>query len=104
MGRFLREAAAAASSSHAAVTAVVAAGDPRANGEQLDLTLEGRYADVLSAVRALSRTPVPATVAIASLERKSSANGSVTVSASVRALLPIRSPAPERHDDRPPSL
>ncbi|HEY0393374.1 MAG TPA: hypothetical protein VGD01_02650 [Candidatus Elarobacter sp.] len=54
----------------------------------LDVTLEGRYADVLATVRELSRGRVPASVAITSVARKNVAPAAPpTVSALLRVVL-----------------
>jgi hypothetical protein len=79
---FVREAAAIALGHHTRVTAVVSAertsavvlrpssaDDPK-RGLAYEVTLEGRYADVLATLRALSQARFPAAIEIASLTRK----------------------------------
>jgi hypothetical protein len=64
----------------------------------LEVTLEGRYADVLATVRALSRGRVPASVEITSVARKNAAPAGAAVSVALRVVL-------ERYADivRPPA-
>ena len=49
----------------------------------MSITIEGRYADVLPAVRALSTLHVPASLALTSLTRANPENADPTVSATV---------------------
>ena len=53
----------------------------------LDVTVDGRYADVLSAIRALSRTDVPASVDIMSLARKNADASEATLTATLHVVL-----------------
>ena len=53
----------------------------------LDVTVDGRYADVLSAIRALSRTGVPASVEIMSLARKNADASEATLTATLHVVL-----------------
>jgi len=99
VARFLRDAASTASVHRTAITAVAASGPqtsaaPATDGAThsggaepfdvipLDMTVEGRYADVLATVRALSAGGVLASVDIASLARKDAGapNGELTAS------------------------
>lgn len=113
---FVRDAAAAASTRRTAITAVTAGGarpdgasaqpapenrvaqavNPRSpasgNAEPVDeipleLTLEGRYADVLATVRALSAGRVPAMVDVASLARKNGGAPDAMLTAALHVVL-----------------
>jgi hypothetical protein len=53
----------------------------------LDLTVEARYADVLDAVRALSRTDVLASVGVTSLARKNADASEATLTATLHVVL-----------------
>jgi hypothetical protein len=53
----------------------------------LDLTVEARYADVLDAVRALSRTDVLASVDVTSLARKNADGAEPTLTATLHVVL-----------------
>ena len=53
----------------------------------LDLTVEARYADVLDAVRALSRTDVLASVDVTSLARKNADTSDATLTATLHVVL-----------------
>jgi hypothetical protein len=99
---FLRDAAATASVRGTKITSVTANGAPLAapastvagtpaaplDGVALDLAIEGRYADVLATVRALSATPhVLASVEIASLVRKNAGPAGTTLAASLKIVI-----------------
>ncbi|HYW54844.1 MAG TPA: hypothetical protein VE826_12810 [Dongiaceae bacterium] len=79
-----------------------AVSDEPFDGIPLELTLEGRYADVLATVRALSAGRVPASIELASLARKSSATPDATLTAALRVVLqrlvlaPVLSPTVEQ--------
>jgi hypothetical protein len=68
-------------------SSLVAADGARLDGIALDLTLEGRYADVLATLRALSAGSVPATVDVASLARKNAAEPDAVLTAALRVVL-----------------
>jgi Tfp pilus assembly protein PilO len=106
VARFLREAARIAAAHHAAIptiTAMGAAGPvtvaPNAPVEPLEaipleITVEGRYADVLATMRALSRSPVLAAVDFASLARKHADGADATLTAALHVALERTAPAP----------
>jgi hypothetical protein len=100
--RFLRDAAKLAAARRTTIAAVTAgaapapavagppAGESRPADEPfaalpLEVTLEGRYADVLATIGVLSRSGVPATVDVVALTRK--APPGAAVSATLRVLL-----------------
>lgn len=58
----------------------------------LDITVEGRYADVLAMIRALSRARVLAAVDVASLARKHADGADATLTASLHVQLERRAP------------
>jgi hypothetical protein len=99
VARFLRDAARIAAAHHAAIptiTAINTAGPPGAapNGPNelldaipLELTVEGRYADVLATMRELSRSRVLAAVDIASLARKHADGADATLTAALHVAL-----------------
>lgn len=133
VARFLRDAAAAARARRTTITAVTASGaqpviaataqptptprvqnDPAGvnaglafDGIPLELTVEGRYADVLATVRALSAGRVPATVDVSSLARKNAGVPDATLTAALRVVLervmlePTPVPEPNRVPRQP---
>ena len=77
-------------SAGARVTGVTAGSDAAVDSLDaipLDVTVDGRYADVLSAIRALSRTDVPASVDIMSLARKNADASEATLTATLHVVL-----------------
>ncbi len=92
VARFVRDAVAAAAVRRSAITAIASAARA-AGAPPLEITIEGRYADVLATVRALSATSVPATVEIETIARKSAGTRDATVTATVRASLDPGPPA-----------
>jgi hypothetical protein len=136
VARFLRDAAALATSHRTAISAVTASGAsaavpatgatgvstaaapgserglPAVSSEDpfdaipLDMTVEGRYGDVLATVRALSADRVLATVDVTSLVRKNAAAPDATLSAALRVVLERLGPVPgqEQAGVRPRSL
>jgi Tfp pilus assembly protein PilO len=129
VARFLRDAARIAAAHHATIPAITATGPQiaataphiAATGQQnpaspestasaepleaipLELTVEGRYADVLATMRALSRSRVLAAVDVASLARKHADGADATLSAALHVALerlapsepePVTEPAP----------
>jgi hypothetical protein len=98
---FLRDAAAVAAARGTRITSVTAngappaapapaAGTPNAPFETVafELAVEGRYADILATVRALSATShALASVEIASLARKNAGAGGATLTASLNVVL-----------------
>ncbi|HYW53374.1 MAG TPA: hypothetical protein VE826_05360 [Dongiaceae bacterium] len=110
VARFLRDAARIAAAHHAAIPTITATGTgnpatlaPNAPSElletiPLEVTVEGRYADVLATMRALSRSRVLAAVEVASLARKHADGPDVTLTAALHVALqrfaPAESPRP----------
>jgi hypothetical protein len=87
LSSFVRDAAASARARRTAITAIASAGrDPRS--AVFDLTLEGRFADVLATIGALSDGAVPARVDIAAVAKKNAAARDALVAATVRVTLP----------------
>jgi len=81
-----------AATSAPAVSAATAVNGTTAAPDQLDsvaldLTVEARYADVLDAVRALSRTDVLASVGVTSLARKNADASEATLTATLHVVL-----------------
>lgn len=97
VAHFLRDAARIAVVHRATITAITnvsPAGAPAApqaratlDAVPLDVTVEGRYADVLATMRALSRSTVPAAVELASLARKHVDGPDPTLSAALHVAL-----------------
>jgi hypothetical protein len=120
VARFLRDAATAARARRTTITAVTASGAQSVIGAgaqpattaraengpgasavpfdsiPLELTVEGRYADVLATVRGLSGGRVPATVDVSSLARKNAGAPDATLTAALRVVLHrvVLEPAP----------
>ena len=114
VARFLRNAARIAAEQHVALPAITATGSsgpvavatpatsaPNESLEAipLELTVEGRYADVLAAIRALSRSRVLAAVDVASLARKHADGTDAMLSAVLHVALERLAPA----DTAPPA-
>ena len=105
VARFLRDAARIAAAHHAAIPAITATGTagpaggaPNGPVEQLEtipleVTVEGRYADVLATMRALSRSRALAAVDIASLARKHADGRDATLTAALHVALEHLPPA-----------
>ena len=105
VARFLSDAARIAVAHHAAIPTITAAGvaapvsiAPNATNEPLEsipleITVEGRYADVLATMRALSRSRVLAAVDVASLARKHADGPDATLTATLHVALERRAPA-----------
>lgn len=115
VARFLRDAARIAAAHHAAIptitataTAVAATLPPNAatlasnapidplETIPLEVTVEGRYADLLATMRALSRSRVLAAVEVASLARKHADGPDVTLTAALHVALQRIAPAASR--------
>jgi hypothetical protein len=119
VARFLRHAAVIAAEHHAAITAITAGGTvpittsrtPAPSGPlagrsearsvdepfeeiSLEVTVEGRYADVLATIRALPAGRVLASVDVTSLARKNAASADGTLTASLRVVLERIAPLP----------
>ncbi|HTD36020.1 MAG TPA: hypothetical protein VK669_00795 [Candidatus Limnocylindrales bacterium] len=115
---FLRRASSVAAAHHTIVTTVTAGGAPPPRNETtpadatafettaFELSVEGRYADVLATVRALSASPrVLASVEIVALARKDAGAADSSLTASLRVTLHrLAAPEPGRSshpsDDR----
>ncbi|MDB5072724.1 MAG: hypothetical protein JWM87_3835 [Candidatus Eremiobacteraeota bacterium] len=114
VARFLRDAARIASDHHAAITAITASTgtgmqpavaaaertpsfrtDDPFEEIPLEMTVEGRYADVLATIRALPSGRVLASVDVTSLARKSATSPDGTLTASLRVVLQRIAPATE---------
>ena len=108
IARFLRDAARIAAAHHVTIPAITAAttaaagaagtNAPSAAGEPieampLEIAVEGRYADVLATMRALSRTRVLAAIELASLARKHADGADATLTAALHVALERLSPA-----------
>jgi Tfp pilus assembly protein PilO len=105
VAHFLRDAARLAAAHHAAIPTITATGTaspvalaPNAPSDPLEtipleITVEGRYADVLATMRALSRSRVLAAVEIASLARKHADGTDATLSAALHVALERIAPA-----------
>jgi hypothetical protein len=117
--RFVRDAAGIAARHHTTIASIAAVGPPTgaATGAgtaaappgaapsparppadtfeaiPLDLTVEGRYADVLATVAALSSARVPAMVDVASLARKQAGSPDATLSAQLHVTIQRLVPA-----------
>ena len=108
VARFVRDAASTASAHRTAITAIAASGtqQPVAGAFDpigLDVTVEGRYADVLATVRALSEGRVLATVDVTSLARKNAAAEDGVLTAALRVVLERIAPEPAaEHPDAQP--
>jgi hypothetical protein len=112
IARFLRDAARIAAAHHASIPTISAAGpqnvatvtpsDPLKASDSpepletipFEITVEGRYADVLGTMRALSRSRVLAAVDVASLARKHADGPDATLTAALHVVLHRRAPAP----------
>ncbi|HEY0381348.1 MAG TPA: hypothetical protein VGC72_04050 [Candidatus Elarobacter sp.] len=107
VAHFLRDAAAIAAKHHATIPTITAT-SAAATGAQstvlaagvtepeplealpLEITVEGRYADVLAVIRALSRTRIPAAVDVASLARKHADGADAALTAALHVQLQRR--------------
>ena len=102
VARFLRDAAGVAAAHHAAIPAITAANVsvPASRGSTgsnaateplevipLEIAVEGRYADVLATIRALSRSRVLAAIDLASLARKHADGTDATLTATLHVAL-----------------
>jgi Tfp pilus assembly protein PilO len=102
---FLRDAARIAARHHARISAVVAESDgasspaahPPFQGIPLELTIEGRYADILAAIRDLSASRVLAGVEVASLTRKQTDLSRTTLTSAVRVVIEYLAPGGVPH-------
>lgn len=101
---FLRDAARIAARHHARIAAVVADPDtasPAAHapfeGIPLELTIEGRYSDLLAAIRDLSASRVLAGVEVASLTRKQTDLSRTTLTSAVRVVIEHLAPGGVPH-------
>jgi hypothetical protein len=115
VARFLRDAARTAATHHATIptiTATNAAGTgPGTNAPSsasdsleaitLEITVEGRYADVLATMRALSRSRVLAAIDLASLARKHADGADATLTAALHVALERLAPAAAVHPAGP---
>jgi Tfp pilus assembly protein PilO len=104
VARFLHDAARIAAAHHATIPTITATGTtspvipPNAPADPLEaipleITVEGRYGDVLATVRALSRSRVLAAVDVASLARKHADGTDATLTAALHVALERRAPA-----------
>ncbi|MDQ6943878.1 MAG: hypothetical protein M3169_15365 [Candidatus Eremiobacteraeota bacterium] len=105
VARFLRDAARIAAAHHAAIPTITATGTaspafvaPTPASEPLEsipleITVEGRYADVLATMRALSRSRVLAAIDVASLARKHADGADATLTATLHVALERLAPA-----------
>ena len=106
VARFLRDAASVAAAHHATIPAIAATGPQTAvpavpadandplETIPLEITVEGRYADVLATMRALSASRVLAAVDVASLARKHADGPDATLTAALHVVLHRRASAP----------
>jgi hypothetical protein len=108
VARYVRDAAALASARRCAIVAIAASGpqtfasaavparpaDDPFEAIALETTVEGRYADVLSTIRALSASRVLAAVDVASIARKNANAPDATVSAVLHVALERLAPLP----------
>ena len=100
VARFVRDAARVANEHHASIASIAAPAAPsapRARVEPLDaiplaVTVEGRYADVLAVIRALSGLRVPAEIDVVSVVRTTQP-GATTVAAALHVVLQNVEPA-----------
>lgn len=104
--RFVREAAAIAARHRTTIASIAAVGPASASATTsetipLDFTIEGRYADVLATIAALSSARVPALVDLASLARKQAGSPDATLSAQLRVTIERLAPAPASAAPRP---
>ena len=95
--RFLRDAAADVRARHVSIESVAPAPahDPDASGllaMPLDVTLQGRYVDLLSVLHTLSLGDVPARVEVLTLARDNAAPNDTTLEAALRVTL-VTAPA-----------
>ena len=105
VARFLRDAARIAAAHHATIATITPAARKarsplrRANSADpleaipLEITVEGRYADVLATMRALSGSRVLAAVDVASLARKHADGADATLTATLHVALERIAPA-----------
>ncbi len=105
VARFLRDAARIAAAHHATIPTIAAAGPQNAptaapseghdllEAIPLDVTVEGRYGDVLATMRALSASRVLAAVDVASLARKHADGPDATLTAALHVVLQRLVPA-----------
>jgi Tfp pilus assembly protein PilE len=127
VARFLRDAARIAATHHATIPAITATGTTATTSTSptsakstvpatdlaepeplealpLEITVEGRYAEVLAVIRALSRTRVLAAVDVASLGRKHADGADATVAAALHVQLQRRTvPETAPHLTAPPA-
>lgn len=103
---FIRDAARAAARHHTTVASIAAAAAPAAappfEAVALDLTLEGRYADLLATLRELTRSNALAAVDVSAFGRKDAATGGLLV-ASVHVVLNRLAPTVVPHDRARPA-
>ena len=98
VARFLRDAARAVAARHARLVLVAAASsDARRDGATLRVTIDGRYADVVSAMRALCALTVPATLAVESLTRANPGAADPLVSATASLHLGVPEDPADAH-------
>lgn len=107
---FVREAVRITAQHHTTIVAVAAGAGksssapahPPFDAVPLELTIEGRYYDLLAAIRALSASRVLAGVEVASITRKEAASRSLSLTSAVRVVIEHLSPGdlsdvPARH-------
>jgi Tfp pilus assembly protein PilO len=99
VARFLRDAARVAAAHHVTIPTITATGPQNAlaavpsepadslEAIPLEITVEGRYADVLATMRALSASRVLAAVDVASLARKHADGADATLTAALHVVL-----------------
>ncbi len=91
VARFLRDASASAERHRTAIAGVAAPGTPAVaphdgfESVPLELTLDGRYADVLAMMRDISAGTVPARVELVTLAHKGAGPDGTTLEATLRA-------------------
>lgn len=110
VARFLRDTARIAAAHHTAIPGIAATGTTVTASAAtapvellepipLELTVEGRYADVLATMRALSRADVLAGVDVASLARKHADGTDATLTAALHVALQRSAAAEPAHPD-----
>ena len=98
VARFLRDAARIAAAHRTTIPTVTAANAPNAATDTLEaitleIAVEGRYADVLATMRALSRSRVLAAIELASLARKHADGADASLTAALHVALERLAPS-----------
>ncbi len=103
---FVRDAANIAARHHTTIASIAAVGAASStfatsadafDAIPLDITVEGRYANVLATIAALSAGRVPAVVDVASLARKQAGSADATLTAQVHVAIQRLAPASPAH-------